>query len=49
VRKINWVDSPHIAESGREVSDNGAAEEIDLFEGGHFGLFWWCSDDQGRY
>lgn len=30
---------PHIAENGREIGDDGAAEELDLFEGGHFRLF----------
>ena len=29
-------DSPDIAEGGREVGGDGAAEEVDLFEGGHF-------------
>lgn len=33
------VDSPHIAESGRKISSDGAAEEVDLFECGHFRLF----------
>jgi hypothetical protein len=33
-------DSPDIAKSGWEVGGDGAAEEIDLFEGGHFA----CSD-----
>jgi hypothetical protein len=33
-------DSPDIAESGWEVCGDGAAEEVDLFEGGHFA----CSD-----
>jgi hypothetical protein len=37
-------DSPDIAEGSREVGSDGAAEKVDLFEGGHF-VCVGCSDD----